>query len=158
MNEEFVVHKLDEKGNEVWRYSGQLLEKSETHIIIEAHYDREDQDFHWLLLRRGDRFVEAFYSDRWYNVFAIYDVDSDLLKGWYCNITRPACIEAGHVYYEDLALDLVVLPDGKWQVLDEEQFAAQDLSLEERQHALNAISELQTLVVRNRGPFKDLNC
>jgi len=62
------------------------------------------------------------------------------------------------VYYEDLALDLLVLPDGKWQVLDEEQFAAQDLSLEERQHALNAISELQTLVVRKRGPFMDLNC
>jgi len=158
MNEEIVVHKLDEKGNEVWRYSGQLLERSETHIIIEARYDRDDQDFHELLLRRGDRFVESFYSDRWYNVFAIYDVDSDLLKGWYCNITRPASIQAGHVYYEDLALDLVVLPDGKWQVLDEEQFAAQDLSLEERQHALNAISELQTLVVRKRGPFMDLNC
>jgi len=158
MNEEIVVHKLDEKGNEVWRYSGQLLERSETHIIIEARYDRDDQDFHELLLRRGDRFVESFYSDRWYNVFAIYDVDSDLLKGWYCNITRPASIQAGHVYYEDLALDLLVLPDGKWQVLDEEQFAAQDLSLEERQHALNAISELQTLVVRKRGPFMDLNC
>jgi len=70
MNEEIVVHKLDEKGNEVWRYSGQLLERSETHIIIEARYDRDDQDFHELLLRRGDRFVESFYSDRWYNVFA----------------------------------------------------------------------------------------
>jgi len=157
MSEEIVVHKLDEKGNKVWCYPGQVLERGETHIIIEARYDREDQDFQGLLLRRGDRFVESFYSDRWYNVFTIYDVDSGLLKGWYCNITRPASMQAGHVYYEDLALDLLVLPDGKWQVLDEEQFAAQDLSLEERQHALNAITELQTLIVRRRDHFNALN-
>jgi protein associated with RNAse G/E len=156
MSDKIVVHKLDEKGEEVWSYSGQLTEKGESCITLEASYDREDQEFHGLTLRRGDRFVETFYSDRWYNVFAIYDADSGHLKGWYCNITRPACIEDGHVFAEDLALDLVVLPNGTWQVLDEEQFAELDLSLEERQRALDAITELQTLVVRSRGPFKDL--
>lgn len=154
MNEEIMVHKLDEKGVEVWRYSGRLLERSETSIILEARYDNEDQDFHGLTLRKGDRFVETFYDDRWYNVFTIYDVISGVLKGWYCNVTRPAKIEAGHVYAEDLALDLVVLPDGKWKVLDEEQFADQVLTLEERQHALNAITELQTLVTRRASHFQ----
>ncbi len=154
MNEKIVVHKLDEKGAEVWRYSGRLLERTERSILLEARYDNEDQDFHGLMLRKGDRFVETFYDDRWYNVFAIFDVHTDVLKGWYCNVTRPAKIEAGHVYAEDLALDLVVLPDGKWKVLDEEQFADQDLTLEERQHALNAITELQTLVTRRARYFQ----
>ena len=154
MNDQIVVHKLDEKGQEVWRYSGQLMQKSETSITLEASYDHQDEDFHGLRLRQGDRFVETFFSDRWYNVFVVYDVESDMLKGWYCNITRPAYIEAGHVHAEDLALDLVVLPDGTWKVLDEEQFAELDLKLEERQQALNAITELQTLVVRRRGPFE----
>ncbi len=156
MSEKIVVHKLDEKGNEVWCYSGKLMEKTETSITLEARYDLEDEDFHGLLLRSGDRFVETFFSDRWYNVFAVHDGDSGHLKGWYCNITRPACIEDGHVYAEDLALDLVVLPNGTWKVLDEEQFAELDLPLEERQHALDALTELQTLVARSRGPFKDL--
>ena len=156
MSEQFVVHKLNEKGKEVWRYSGQLTSRHQNRIILEASYDRQDENFHGLLLRQGDRFVETFFSDRWYNVFVIYDVESGRLKGWYCNITRPACIETGHVYAEDLALDLVVLPDGTWKVLDEEQFAELDLSLEERQHALRAITELQTLVVSRRGPFEVL--
>lgn len=154
MSDKIVVHKLDEKGVEVWRYSGRLLKKTETYITLEARYDNEDQDFHGLKLRSGDRFVETFYSDRWYNVFAIFDVNTDVLKGWYCNVTRPAAIEAGHVFAEDLALDLIVLPNGTWKVLDEEQFADQDLTLEERQHALKAITELQTLVIRRAGHFQ----
>jgi len=154
MNDDIVVHKLDEKGVEVWCYSGRLLQRTETSLVLEARYDLEDQDYHGLLLRKGDRFVETFYSDRWYNVFAIYDLKTGVLKGWYCNVTRPARIEAEHVYAEDLALDLVVLSDGTWKVLDEEQFADQELSLEERQHALNAITELQTLVIRRADHFQ----
>jgi protein associated with RNAse G/E len=156
MNEAIVVHKLDEKGEEVWRYSGQLLEQTETSITLEARYDGEDKHYHGLMLRNSDRFVETFFSDRWYNVFAIHDVDSDMLKGWYCNVTRPATIEAGHVYADDLALDLIVLLDGTWKVLDEEQFADLELTLDERQHALNAITELQTMVVRRRDHFQSL--
>ena len=156
MNEKIVVHKLNDKGRQVWSYSGLLTEKSETSITITATYEGKDEDFHGLRLREGDLFIETFHSDRWYNVFAVHDVDDGRLKGWYCNITRPACIETGHVFAEDLALDLVVLPSGTWRVLDEEQFAELNISLEERQQALKAMTELQTLVARRRGPFEDV--
>ena len=52
------------------------------------------------------RFVEYFFADRWYNIFAIYDRDDGKIKGWYCNIGMPALIEDGLVSYVDLALDL----------------------------------------------------
>jgi hypothetical protein len=56
--------------------------------------------------------VETFYSDRWYNVFEIYDRDDGKFKGWYCNIGYPAVIEKDTVSYIDLALDLWVSAEG----------------------------------------------
>ena len=47
--------------------------------------------------------METFYSDRWYNIFEIYDRDDDQFKGWYCNIGKPAMIEDDFVSYVDLA-------------------------------------------------------
>jgi len=82
MRTPITVHKLDETGREVWYYHGVVLDRTTTSLTLEAHFDRQDLDFHGMLLRRGDRFVETYYSDRWYNVFAIYDVDDDHHKCW----------------------------------------------------------------------------
>jgi protein associated with RNAse G/E len=148
-----TVHKLDAEGREVWQYQGTLREKSDSRVTLEARFDREDIEFHGLHLRMGDRFIETFYSDRWYNIFAVFDVDDDRLKGWYCNITRPAHIKEYHVYAEDLALDLIVTPDGEMLVLDEDEFAALPLTPADRKRALNALEELKTLAVTRSGPF-----
>lgn len=154
MTEDITVHKLNERGEEVWRYAGDLLHRSTRQLTLEAHFDREEVEFHGLSLRRGDRFVETFYNDRYYNVFAVYDVDDLHLKGWYCNITLPARIEGGHVFARDLALDLVVFPDGSWKVIDEDEF--QDLEIDEqvKQRALEALGELQRLAEAREGPFQ----
>ncbi|MGD8815103.1 MAG: DUF402 domain-containing protein [Anaerolineales bacterium] len=157
MNEPIVVHKLDAGGEETWSYEGVLLIQTETSLTLEAHFDQEDMHFQGLDLRKGDRFVEIYYSDRWYNVMALFDVESSNFKGWYCNITRPARFEAGHVYYEDLALDLIVFPNGEWLVLDDEQYAELNLTFDEHQNALHALEELKTLVLRREAPFQSLN-
>ncbi len=153
-----TVHKLDDRGHETWRYTGGVLERTATRLRLEARFDRQDISLPGLRLRRGDRFVETFFTDRWYNVFAVHDVDDGRLKGWYCNVTRPARLsqDGEHVYAEDLALDLIVLPDGRWQVMDEEEYAALDLSLDERRQALHALAELQTMAAAQRGPFAPL--
>jgi protein associated with RNAse G/E len=153
MKTSITVHKLNEKGEEVWRYRGEVLERMDDRVILQAHFDHDDLDFHSLQIRHGDRFVETFYNDRWYNVFAIHDVDDDHLKGWYCNITRPARIESDHVCADDLALDLIVTSDGELLVLDEEEFAALEIPPEEHQKALETLAELMTMATERRGPF-----
>jgi predicted RNA-binding protein associated with RNAse of E/G family len=135
--------KLNPLGQETWRYPGRVLERHADHIVVEASFNRDDLPFHGVLLRRGDRFVETFYADRWYNVFEIHDCDDDHLKGWYCNIGHPAVIEDGSVSYIDLALDLLVYPDGKQLVLDEDEFDELALSPEVNQQARLALEELQ---------------
>jgi predicted RNA-binding protein associated with RNAse of E/G family len=148
-----TAHKLDEAGREVWRYQGTLLETSATHVILEASFDHDRVEVGGLILMRGDRFVEEFYTDRWYNIFRIYDGESGTFKGWYCNICRPARIEPGHVYAEDLALDLVVAPGGRWRVVDQDEFQALSLSGADRRCAISALKKLQRLASAQEEPF-----
>jgi hypothetical protein len=103
-----------------------------------------------LLLRRGDRFVETYYFNRWYNIYAIYSRSDGSLSGWYCNITRPAELVGDQLSYIDLALDLIVFPDGKQVVLDEDEFAALPLSPDERRTANRALAELQSRFENNK--------
>jgi hypothetical protein len=47
--------------------------------------------------------------------------------------------------YDDLALDLLVYPDGRQLVLDEDEFQGITISTEERRCALKALRELRRL-------------
>lgn len=152
-SEAITVHKLDFQGREVWRYAGRVLARGALSLTLEAVFDHDDEEFFGLRLQRGDRFVETYYTDRWYNVFAIHDGDQGGLKGWYCNIARPARIEANDLFAEDLALDLIVDRRGKWWVADEAEFEALPISKDDRMRASQALTELQRLASAREGPF-----
>ena len=156
MTEQVTVHKLDADGAEVFRYVGNIIHRSDTSVVLEAIFDMEQREFHGLTFRRGDRFVETHYSGRWYNVLAVHDVDTGLLKGWYCNVTRPATIGKDSLSAEDLALDLVVLPNGSQYMMDEDEFAALNLNSLDRAGARAAMKELQRFAETLEGPFENL--
>jgi len=140
---DILVLKLDLERRETWRYTGKILQRWPQAVLLEARFNRDDLPFHGILLGRGDCFVEKFYSDRWYNIFEIHDRADDHLKGWYCNVTCPADLQAEQVSYVDLALDLLVFPDGRQLVLDEDEFAELQLDDVTRQGALDALAELR---------------
>ena len=121
---EITVHKLDEQGREVWQYPATILERQHDCVRLEATFNRDDLDLGFAVFKRGDRFVEYFFADRWYNIFAVHDGDSDTLKGWYCNVCRPAVLGETAIHCQDLALDVWVAPGGEPLVLDEDEFAA----------------------------------
>jgi protein associated with RNAse G/E len=143
---EIDIIKRNVDGDETWRYRGRVLSRSDKSVIIEAFFDRPDTSFHGMVLAKGDRFVEVYYSDRWYNIFEIYDRITSELKGWYCNVTRPARFRGGTIEYNDLALDLLVQADGTQIVLDEEEFAELKLDDAVRNEARRALTTLQELV------------
>lgn len=138
-----TVIKRNHLGEETWRYSGEELQRWPTGVQLQAYFDREDRTFHGMMLCKGDRFVEWYYTDRWYNIFEIHARQDDSLRGWYCNITRPAELYDGRVEYVDLALDLLVFPDGRQLVLDEDEFAALNLPEPLNSQARLALNELQ---------------
>jgi predicted RNA-binding protein associated with RNAse of E/G family len=148
-----TVIKRNEQGKETWRYSGVLVRQEGGALHLEANYNGKDASFTETVVRTGDRFVEVYYIDRWYNIFEIHDREDGTLKGWYCNIGRPAVIEAeGVISYEDLALDLWVAPDGTQTVLDEDEFAALSLDAETRRQARGALEKLKNRFSINKEP------
>ncbi|RPJ49511.1 MAG: DUF402 domain-containing protein [Chloroflexi bacterium] len=145
MSEALVVIKLDAEGREAWRYSGQVLRRWPDSVLLEAYFNRADLDFHGILFGRGDRFIELYYTDRWYNIYELHDRADGHLKGWYCNVTRPAELSDGRLTYVDLALDLLVYPDGRQLVLDEDEFAElklDDLTSAQARAALEELKEI----------------
>ncbi len=144
MREKIVVDKLSPQGELRWRYEGEIVARGADWLRLEAFFDRDDTPFMDTFLKRGDRFVETYYANRWYNVFEIYDRDDGALKGWYCNVTRPARFADGRVEYVDLFLDLWVSAGGAQTVLDEEEFLAAELDEATRRGARQALAELQS--------------
>jgi len=126
-----------------WQYDGEVLNQGDNFITVEAFFNRDDMPFQEIILKRNDRFVETFFTDKWFNIFEIYDRDDGKLKGWYCNITKPAVIEDDSVSYVDLALDLWVSADGKRKVLDEDELEELGLDEDLKQKAFAGLHELE---------------
>jgi uncharacterized protein len=143
---DITVIKQNLQGEETWRYSGRMIHHNDRFVIIEAKFNRPDMPFHGMIFAEGDRFMEIYFADRWYNIFEIYAREDDALKGWYCNVTRPAVILTDRIQYIDLALDLLVFTDGRQVVLDEDEFDELGLDEQTRQKARDALQELQHLV------------
>ena len=139
------VQKKNLSGEVTVEYEGDVLQRDENSVTLEALFTREDMPFMDVVFKKGDRFVEYFYADRWYNIFTIHDRDNGKVKGWYCNIGKPAEIKDDVVSYVDLALDLWVAADGKQTVLDEDEFEELALSKELSDAALVGLDELKDL-------------
>jgi len=137
----------------VWQYEGEVLRRAENQITLEAFFNRDDLPFMGIVLKRGDRFVETFYADRWYNIFEIYDRDDGQFKGWYCNIGKPAVITDDFVSYVDLALDLWVSAAGSQTVLDEDELEALGLPDDLKQKAYAGLKDLQKYMESKNPPI-----
>lgn len=146
------VIKLNTQQVELWRYDGRIISHSPEGILLEAYFNRpDDLLFHGIHMRRGDRFIEMYFFKRWFNIYEIYDKDSEELKAWYCNVTRPVEIFADALHYVDLALDLLVFPDGRMLELDEDEFLDLQLDPAEQDQARKAMKELREMFLRPGG-------
>ena len=149
---DITVLKRNLAGEVTWQYEGRVLERRVNCVTLEAFFNRDDMPFMEVVLKRDDRFVETFYSDRWYNIFAIYDRDDGKFKGWYCNVGYPAVIEKDKVSYIDLALDLWVSTEGVQSVLDEDEFLGLSVDVITRAQAVSALEELKRKFTHKKPP------
>jgi hypothetical protein len=149
MNSHITIVKNNHLGEEVWRYPGLLIARSARGFLFEAHFNRGDLDFNGMLLKQNDRFLELYLLEKYFNIYQIYDRDDGRLKGWYCNVTKPVRVEDSFIHYDDLALDLLVFPDGRQLVLDEDEFAELNLPTELQEQARVGLRELQSLFTKN---------
>jgi predicted RNA-binding protein associated with RNAse of E/G family len=151
-----TVIKCNHLGKEMWRYPARVISTSLNTMVIEAFFTHADMPFHGILLREGDRFIETYFNDRWYNILELHDKDDDALKGWYCNVCRPAIFTDDTISFDDLALDLLIYPDKSSLLLDENEFKALALDKNTRQACWQAIDSLKDLLQVIR-PFQTPN-
>lgn len=146
------ITKLDHLGKPVLSYPGEIVYRDGQVIVVRCVWSHERYDFGPFDLEPGDIFIEYYYPNRWFNIFEIYDL-SGTLKGWYCNLTAPVALSNGKIRWRDLALDLLVLPNGEDFLLDEDEFEALSPSTHIRRHAQSVLNTLRRWRRENHPPF-----
>jgi hypothetical protein len=134
------------------RYPAELLADDGTRVAVRAAWAGEGvRDFGFVRFEPGDVFTEYYWRDRWYAVKEVRDAAGGL-KGWYCDITRPATLSGADLIVEDLDLDLWVSGDGTDVLrLDEDEFAESGLAERDPGAAAAAVAALDELEAQARG-------
>ena len=74
-----------------------------------------------VLISKGYNLMTLFPKNENYCITVMYDKDWNILQ-WYFDMIRYVCkYEDGIPYSEDLYLDVVVLPNGEFYLLDEDE-------------------------------------
>ncbi|MEU4500863.1 DUF402 domain-containing protein [Streptomyces sp. NPDC024089] len=144
-----VVVALVKAGRTKIRYPADVVRDDGVRVTVRAPWAAPGvRDFGFVRFEPGDVFTEHYWRDRW---FAVKEVRSGAggLKGWYCDITRPAVLRDGELLVEDLDLDLWVSADGSSVLrLDEDEFEESGLAGRDPAAAgaaLRALDELEHL-------------
>lgn len=111
-----IKHKLD---GSVHKFHCQTLEKSSNHVVmlyrLENPVTIEDQVFDAGTLSLG-----YFWEERNYNVYHWVRPNGES-QAAYINIADSTTITEDVVEWRDLIIDLLITPDGRCQILDEDE-------------------------------------
>ncbi|MFJ6898419.1 DUF402 domain-containing protein [Streptomyces hokutonensis] len=128
------------------RYPAELLSDDGTRLAVRAPWAGDGvRDFGFVRFEPGDVFTEYYWRNRWFAVKEVRDGSGEL-KGWYCDITRPATRSGAELVVEDLDLDLWVSADGTdVRRLDEDEFEESGLASSDPVAAAAAVAALDEL-------------
>ncbi|MEV6123427.1 DUF402 domain-containing protein [Streptomyces sp. NPDC052077] len=134
------------------RYPAALLHDDGARLTVRAPWAGAGvRDFGFVRFAPGDVFTEHYWRDRWYAVKEVR-TGAGGLKGWYCDVTRPAVRTGGELVVEDLDLDLWCSADGTdVRRLDEDEFAVSGLAERDPAAAAAAVRALDELERLARG-------
>lgn len=126
IGEPVQIVKVSPVGKPPVRYEGRIIPAPAGWIAARADWVHGEMDLGYLHFKNGDYLDEYFALDEPYNAFALYRANDEFV-GWYCNITHPTTVENGEIHWHDLFLDVIVYPDGRTLVLDEDELAESGL-------------------------------
>ncbi|MFN3418279.1 MAG: DUF402 domain-containing protein [Pyrinomonadaceae bacterium] len=110
-------------------------------------------------ISRGTVSLESFWTDRYYNLFAFFDPDFKF-RNLYFNICLPPVIQGDSIVYSDLDIDVAVWPDGSIDVLDEDDFASNALTLKYPEQLKSKVRETLSEILElaeNHSPYEIFN-
>ena len=148
-----TVNKLNALGEIKIQYQGEIIERRAESIIIQAYWEHPLKDLGYTCFEPGDRFIEYYYTNRWFNIFDISNA-SNVRKGWYCNIAEPAAFYDDQIKQKDLLLDVWVDPFGTPLLLDEDEFTMDTTLDDDQRHgARQGLHDLLKMIANEIAPF-----
>jgi protein associated with RNAse G/E len=100
--------------------------------------------------------VSFFIPGQWYNIVALIETTG---IRYYCNIASPSYWNGDMLTYIDYDLDVIVLPGGSYQVVDEDEYVAHQhiyhYSAIVKEKVEAGLSALLARVVARQQPFDD---
>ncbi|MFD8938505.1 DUF402 domain-containing protein [Streptomyces sp. NPDC059578] len=151
---------LVKNGRTKIRYPARRLADDGDRVSVRAPWAGAGvRDFGFVRFEPGDVFTEHYWRTRWYAVKEVR-TGAGALKGWYCDVTRPAVVSPDEILVTDLDLDLWVGADRSVVLrLDEDEFAASGLAATDpraAERAMNALDELEHLARADSDGFTAL--
>lgn len=141
-----------------WKVPGKLLDPThaEASMIVTINSQTPIQEASgemWISKVPG---VSFFIPNTWYNIVAL--MESEGIR-YYCNVASPPHLQNDVLTYIDYDLDVIVFPDGTYQVVDREEFERHkliyrysDLVVAKAKHGLQG---LLTRIKKKEPPFQD---
>ena len=146
--------KYDLKIRRTWQC--ELVERNEALIVLVGAFDRYVEHPGLGSIRRGTISQEYFWLDRWYNIFRFHEPDGTL-RNYYCNVAMPPTFENGILDYVDLDIDILVWPDGRYEVVDRDDFESNALKYgyprEILQRSEKSENDILGMIERREFPF-----
>lgn len=135
-----------------------FLSQQESLLTFEGLFDAEVLHPDLGLIAAGTRSLEYYWLDRWYNVFRFFEPRGEF-RNLYCNINMPPTLSDGVLDYVDLDIDVLVWPDARVLVLDEDEFEKNAAKLrytaEIRKKAFETLAEVRSMIGSGTGVFKN---
>lgn len=151
-----TVVKQNPLGEPKIQYQGEVLKRESGVVIIQAYWSYAAKNLGYTIFEPGDRFIEYYYTWRWFNIFDIASAAGER-KGWYCNIAQPAVIFDDRIEQIDLFLDVWVTSKGETLILDEDEFAsAATLTEEQRSGARQGLQDLLAMIAARQETFSNI--
>ena len=136
-----------------------LVTRKDVLLVMVGVFGYEVDHAHLGRIAKGTVSFEHYWLDRWYNVFRFHDPDGTV-RNHYCNISMPPKFDGSTLDYVDLDIDLIVWPDGRVEILDEDEFAVNSAKYEYpaalRENAMAALGEVRRLIQQAEFPFQAL--
>ncbi|MFT3745180.1 MAG: DUF402 domain-containing protein [Pyrinomonadaceae bacterium] len=127
----------------------ELIERDNNALVFVGVFDRNVSHPDLGEIAAGTISYEYYWLDRWYNIFCFHEPDGTF-RNYYCNINMPPTFADGVLDYVDLDVDVVVLPDGRYEILDEDEYLQNALRFEYpdsvKTNAAAALAEVLELI------------
>ncbi|MFS0726829.1 DUF402 domain-containing protein [Paenibacillus sp. 1P07SE] len=141
-----------------YEWSGEWVEQNDDYVMVLCkpgrklvHHTKNN------VFTINNTSLELFFLKEWYTV--AIGIEEGKVVSYYCNVAMPSLVTDEGISFVDLDLDLIKGPGGDWQVVDEDEFAANSVafgySAELQSSARIALARLLERARSGRFPFDD---